>query len=86
MFPVVLVCGKRGENQSQGQICTGWSFPCEHRAKALFIVGLLILNSVKEGWLGKFPSWVLEYLARPPMFTSSWGMLDPSGPVVAHWP
>ena len=49
MFSVVLVCGKRGENQSQGQICMGWSFTCEHRAKALFTVGLLILNSVKEG-------------------------------------
>lgn len=59
MFSVVLVCGKRGENQRQGQICMGWSFACEHRAKALFTVGLLILNSVKEADWGSFPlgSW-----------------------------
>ena len=86
MFSVVLVCGKRGERQSQGQICMGWSLLSEHRTKVLFAVGLLILSSLKEGWLGKFLFLVLEISFQTSSVHIQLGVLDPSGSVLAHWP
>lgn len=67
---VALVCGKRGW-KSEPRSDLHRPFPCEHRTNTLFASGLFILNSAKEGLLGKFCPGVLEFLTRSLVLTSS---------------